>query len=322
MNYSFNVGSITNGIRANDAWSSNAKLQNESSGINIDMDEGICLRELQEAQKKLESVLQAEVRKREIRESKFEQEKMKGIAEKLEHITNTLAKMQSPIAKKGKSVLEEEEIIGEPCVISAKEECNTKHEQISEPTRGEIEENRPEIVVDPELDRDRKMHSDASIYSKDFSAQGMHIVNPIPRINLLMYDGFHPRYWIMENNSRDREIGGFVVKNVTSHQLRNSIPTLYFIEFHENRGYDPGGTFKNSSGNCREPIIMEMAFYDGKSRDIDEDLHNRQLAMFHGIVGREIVKSVGADVNLQLFHGFATTAAARESHYEILEILL
>ncbi|KAL8471119.1 hypothetical protein ACS0TY_028715 [Phlomoides rotata] len=32
--------------------------------------------------------------------------------------------------------------------------------------------------------------------------------------------------------------------------------------------------------------------------------------------------SVGADVNLQLFRGFATTAAAREGHYEILEILL
>ncbi|KAH6790993.1 ankyrin [Perilla frutescens var. frutescens] len=32
--------------------------------------------------------------------------------------------------------------------------------------------------------------------------------------------------------------------------------------------------------------------------------------------------SVGADVNLQLFRGYATAAAAREGHYEILEILL
>lgn len=34
------------------------------------------------------------------------------------------------------------------------------------------------------------------------------------------------------------------------------------------------------------------------------------------------LQSVGADVNLQSFRGYATAAAAREGHYEILEILL
>lgn len=34
------------------------------------------------------------------------------------------------------------------------------------------------------------------------------------------------------------------------------------------------------------------------------------------------MQSVGADVNLQLFRGYAAAAAAREGHYEILEILL
>lgn len=33
-------------------------------------------------------------------------------------------------------------------------------------------------------------------------------------------------------------------------------------------------------------------------------------------------QSVGADVNLRLFRGFATAAAAREGHHEILEILI
>ncbi|KAL8503762.1 hypothetical protein ACS0TY_022472 [Phlomoides rotata] len=239
------------------------------------MDEGIYFRELQEAQKKLESVLQAEVRKREIRESKLEQqiseigngmqEKMKGIDEKLEHITNTLAKMQSLIAKNGKWVLEEEEIIGESCVISAKEECNTKREQISEPTRGEIVENRPEIVVDSELDRDWKMHSDGSIYSNDFSSQGMHIVNPLPMIDSQKFDAFHHIYWILESNKCDikpicscnsdgiGKIDGFLEKNVTFDPLY-SILVMFFIEiqvgnfhillkFHVVRGYDLGGTF-------------------------------------------------------------------------------
>lgn len=34
------------------------------------------------------------------------------------------------------------------------------------------------------------------------------------------------------------------------------------------------------------------------------------------------LQSVGADVNQKLFRGFATTAAVREGHLEILEILL
>ncbi|KAL8544586.1 hypothetical protein ACS0TY_004971 [Phlomoides rotata] len=275
MNYSFNDGFTTIGIRANEAWSSNAKLQNENSGIGMGMNEVICFRDLEEEQKKLENFFRAEVRKREVRENKLErqiseigngmQEKMKGIAEKLEHITNTLAKMQSLIAKKGKGVLEEEALIGEPFVISAKEQGNTKREQISEPTRREIEENRSDIMVDPELDRDRKMHSDGLIYSKDFSAQGIHIVSPLPMIDLQKFDAFHLISWILESNRCDikpicscnsdgiGKIDCFLEKNVTFDPLY-SILVMFLIEiqvgnfhillkFHVVRGYDPGGTF-------------------------------------------------------------------------------
>ncbi|KAL8544390.1 hypothetical protein ACS0TY_004797 [Phlomoides rotata] len=44
------------------------------------------------------------------------------------------------------------------------------------------------------------------------------------------------------------------------------------------------------SGDCREPTITEMAFDDGKPRDIDEDLHSRQLAVY----GRETMRRLFA----------------------------
>lgn len=46
----------------------------------------------------------------------------------------------------------------------------------------------------------------------------------------------------------------------------------------------------NSSGNCSEPTVTEMAFDDGTSRDIDEDLHSRQLAVY----GRETMRRLFA----------------------------
>lgn len=51
-----------------------------------------------------------------------------------------------------------------------------------------------------------------------------------------------------------------------------------------------GNSNSNSSGNCRELTITEMAFDDGKPRDIDEDLHSRQLAVY----GRETMRRLFA----------------------------
>ncbi|KAH6814507.1 ubiquitin-activating enzyme 1 [Perilla frutescens var. frutescens] len=46
----------------------------------------------------------------------------------------------------------------------------------------------------------------------------------------------------------------------------------------------------NSSGNCSEPTVTDMAFDDGTPRDIDEDLHSRQLAVY----GRETMRRLFA----------------------------
>ncbi|KAH6765703.1 ubiquitin-activating enzyme 1 [Perilla frutescens var. hirtella] len=46
----------------------------------------------------------------------------------------------------------------------------------------------------------------------------------------------------------------------------------------------------NSSGNCAEPTVTDMAFDDGTPRDIDEDLHSRQLAVY----GRETMRRLFA----------------------------
>lgn len=51
-----------------------------------------------------------------------------------------------------------------------------------------------------------------------------------------------------------------------------------------------GNSNSKSSGNCGEPTITEMAFDDGKPRDIDEDLHSRQLAVY----GRETMRRLFA----------------------------
>ncbi|KAL8482755.1 hypothetical protein ACS0TY_025702 [Phlomoides rotata] len=288
MNYSSSVGFTTIGIRANDAWSSNAKLQNENSGVGMDMNEVICLRDLEEEQKKLENFFRVKAQKREVREIKLEQqifeignrmqEKMKGIVEKLEHITNTMTNMQLQFlnVNKEKIITEEES----SCLIP-----------------GEIEENIPDVVLVPKLDRegqtlslnlceDRKSRTDEVtaygstlnreirnknyfithvIYLEDLTAQGMHIINPLPTIDLKKIDGFHPISWILESNRCDiksicscnsdgiGKIDGFLEKNVTFDPLY-IILVMFFIEiqvgnfhillkFHVVRGYDPGGTF-------------------------------------------------------------------------------
>ncbi|KAI3461672.1 hypothetical protein Pfo_018335 [Paulownia fortunei] len=51
-----------------------------------------------------------------------------------------------------------------------------------------------------------------------------------------------------------------------------------------------GNSNSKSSGSCRELTITEMAFDDGKPRDIDEDLHSRQLAVY----GRETMRRLFA----------------------------
>lgn len=51
-------------------------------------------------------------------------------------------------------------------------------------------------------------------------------------------------------------------------------------------------TASNTSGNksVDEPLLAEMAFGNGNSRDIDEDLHSRQLAVY----GRETMRRLFA----------------------------
>ncbi|KAK6145242.1 hypothetical protein DH2020_022062 [Rehmannia glutinosa] len=51
-----------------------------------------------------------------------------------------------------------------------------------------------------------------------------------------------------------------------------------------------GNSNIKGSGSCGEPTITEMAFDDGKPRDIDEDLHSRQLAVY----GRETMRRLFA----------------------------
>ncbi|GFP97974.1 ubiquitin-activating enzyme e1 2 [Phtheirospermum japonicum] len=51
-----------------------------------------------------------------------------------------------------------------------------------------------------------------------------------------------------------------------------------------------GNSNSKSSGSCGELTITEMAFDDGKPRDIDEDLHSRQLAVY----GRETMRRLFA----------------------------
>ncbi|KAL3624006.1 E1 ubiquitin-activating protein [Castilleja foliolosa] len=51
-----------------------------------------------------------------------------------------------------------------------------------------------------------------------------------------------------------------------------------------------GNSTSEGSGSCRERTVTEMAFDDGKSGDIDEDLHSRQLAVY----GRETMRRLFA----------------------------
>lgn len=59
--------------------------------------------------------------------------------------------------------------------------------------------------------------------------------------------------------------------------------------------------------------------------DSNSSLRKKKNLCFYTCNDLQIVsrlQKVGADVNLQSFRGYATAAAAREGHYEILEILL
>ncbi|CAI9752589.1 unnamed protein product [Fraxinus pennsylvanica] len=70
----------------------------------------------------------------------------------------------------------------------------------------------------------------------------------------------------------------------------------------------------------REELPCEVRVYREEFRT---DVTALFIAVHNGnvVLARKLL-SVGADVNLQLFRGFAITAAVREGHLEILEILL
>ncbi|KAH6810535.1 ubiquitin-activating enzyme 1 [Perilla frutescens var. frutescens] len=61
-------------------------------------------------------------------------------------------------------------------------------------------------------------------------------------------------------------------------------------EKNSNEASSHGVENDNSSGNCAEPTVTDMAFDDGTPRDIDEDLHSRQLAVY----GRETMRRLFA----------------------------
>ncbi|KAK6160714.1 hypothetical protein DH2020_004095 [Rehmannia glutinosa] len=139
------------------------------------MADGTRLRDLQEAHKKLDQILQMEALKREAAEMKMQEEittiisemqdQMSGINSKYEHLTHTLANIQLQLLNlgKGKGMLEEESILGGPCPPS---EGNNSRAPFSPRPRMQMEN------------------------------QNMQIISPIPKLDFPRFDGSQARSWI------------------------------------------------------------------------------------------------------------------------------
>ncbi|KAK6151575.1 hypothetical protein DH2020_014210 [Rehmannia glutinosa] len=108
------------------------------------MAEGTRMRDLQEAQKRLDQILQTEALKREAAELKMQeqiaginsevQDQLTGINNKYEHLTHTLATIQLQLLNisKGKGSMEEESILGEPGHGTNSEGNFTRFEELKE----------------------------------------------------------------------------------------------------------------------------------------------------------------------------------------------
>ncbi|KAK6127658.1 hypothetical protein DH2020_038574 [Rehmannia glutinosa] len=139
-------------------------------------------KDLQEAQKKLDQILQTEAMKREAAEIKLQeqisginsevQEQLSGLNGKYEHLTNTLAAIQLQLLNmnKGKIQADEESILGEPYPGFSPEGTQYKTHQQS---------TRPRLPIEH---------------------HGMQISSPLPKIDFPRFDGNHPRAWILKCN--------------------------------------------------------------------------------------------------------------------------
>ncbi|KAK6119956.1 hypothetical protein DH2020_046304 [Rehmannia glutinosa] len=104
------------------------------------MAEGTRMKDLQEAQKKLDQILQTEAMKREAAELKLQeqingvssdvQDQLSGLNGKFEHLTNTLAAIQLQLLNlnKGKGPVEEESILGGPYPGYGSESTNLRNQ--------------------------------------------------------------------------------------------------------------------------------------------------------------------------------------------------
>ncbi|KAK6149080.1 hypothetical protein DH2020_016605 [Rehmannia glutinosa] len=151
------------------------------------MADGTRLKDLQEAQKRIDQILQTEALKREATEMKLQEQisginsemhdQMMGINSKYEHLTNTLAAIQLQLLNmnKGKGELDEESILGVPYPVSAAAANQTRTQQSS----------------------GNKIHMDH---------QGVQMISPLPKIDFPRFDGSHPRAWILKCNGYFRLI--------------------------------------------------------------------------------------------------------------------
>ncbi|KAK6121452.1 hypothetical protein DH2020_044798 [Rehmannia glutinosa] len=100
------------------------------------------------------------------------QEQLSGLNGRYEHLTNTLAAIQLQLLNmsKGKTSSDEESILGGPYPGFTAEGTNFKIQQQSPRSRTPIDQ------------------------------QGMHIINPLPKIDFPRFDGTQPRSWILKYN--------------------------------------------------------------------------------------------------------------------------
>ncbi|KAK6159411.1 hypothetical protein DH2020_006725 [Rehmannia glutinosa] len=168
------------------------------------MAEGTRFKDLQEAQKRIDQILQTEAMKREAAEMKLQeqitgissevQEQLSGLNGRYEHLTNTLAAIQLQLLNmsKGKTSSDEESILGGPYPGCTTEGTNFKIQQQSPRSRTPIDQ------------------------------QGMHIINPLPKIDFPRFDGTQPRSWILKCNGYFK-----LITNIPDHQ-KVTLASMHF----------------------------------------------------------------------------------------------
>ncbi|KAK6137448.1 hypothetical protein DH2020_028805 [Rehmannia glutinosa] len=143
------------------------------------MADGTRLKDLQEAQKRLDQILQTESLKREASEIKLQEQiagisdemqgQMGGLNSKYEHLTHTLAAIQLQLLNlnKAKGPVDEESILGGPSP-GMNTEGSQQRTQYAPNSRMQVEH------------------------------PNMHIISPIPKLDFPRFDGTNPRSWILK----------------------------------------------------------------------------------------------------------------------------